>query len=119
MRKLQRIILGTLSVVGIVGLLLACDNPFDNSLGEKVNITPPEIAILDPTPGAFISDNAVLTGRATDDRKVSKIEVGIYANISAGDVSGWSTEGIVYDGSSKFTFTIDTTTLNGGIDGTV
>jgi hypothetical protein len=98
----------------IIGGLLSCDNPFEQGLGAKVNITPPEIRVVRPAVGDVIKGSAAkIYGEAVDDRKVMKIEAAIYQSLgddSPPDTS-WTTEGIEYDGTKNWTYTIDTTAI--------
>jgi hypothetical protein len=71
--KISALVIGA----AVLALFGACDNPFSNNLGEKVNITPPEISISSPSAGDYIKNTVKFKGRADDDRKVVRVEYAI------------------------------------------
>ena len=56
-------------------LVLTTCNLFKAGLGPKVDVTPPEITISSPLPGAYVRGTVVLTGTAADDIGVTSLTV--------------------------------------------
>ena len=102
-----------------LSLLFSCENPFEKGLGDKVNITPPVIQITSPVPGNYIQDITRMEGTATDDRGVTRIEIGVFDTIEDEAPRQWSGEGVMYDGSKNWYYDFDTSSWNGGKDGTI
>ena len=59
----------------LVSLLFGCDNLFQVGLGDKVDIGPPQITLESHASGAYLRGTVTLSGVATDDQTVSRVEI--------------------------------------------
>jgi hypothetical protein len=122
MKQEKKLLQAAALVAVVFAGLLSCENPLKSNLGEKVDVVPPEIRIVSPLSGAYVKDVESFTGVATDDLKVVKVEVGIYAN-GAETITSWSDTGIKLNFKSDmevdWTYTVDTRTISEGGDGTI
>ena len=103
-----------ISAIGaaFLGLFGACDNPFSNSLGEKVDVFPPLITVGAPISGEYIKGTTTFTGHATASQNLRSIEVKIFdTDEKKPPILDWTTTGITLTGSLKeknWSFDLDT-----------
>jgi hypothetical protein len=119
MKRLEKGICAAIFAGLIFGVVLSCENPFEKGLGEKINITPPVVQLINPVPGNYIQDITRIEGTATDDRGVTRIEIGVFDTIEDEAPGQWTSEGIVYDKVKNWYYDFDTSAWNGGKDGTI
>ncbi|WP_198429942.1 Ig-like domain repeat protein, partial [Treponema primitia] len=58
-----------------VGILISCDNPIQTGLGNRVDITGPEVTVLDPEAGDYLNGLVNFNVFADDDIKVEGVFV--------------------------------------------
>jgi hypothetical protein len=63
----------SVSIFALASLSLTTCSLFKSGLGPKVDVTPPEVAITSPVPGAYVHGTVVLTGTASDDIGVTSL----------------------------------------------
>ena len=103
-----------ISVIGaaFLGLFGACDNPFSNNLGEKVDIFPPVITVGAPISGDYIKGTTTFTGHASASRDLRSIEVKIFDTDEKNPpILDWTAAGITLTGGQKekdWSFDLDT-----------
>ncbi len=62
-----------ISALAAASLVLTTCDVFKSGLGPKVDVTPPEVTITSPVPGAYVHGTIVLTGTAADDIGVTSL----------------------------------------------
>ncbi|MDR0473458.1 MAG: hypothetical protein LBH43_07300, partial [Treponema sp.] len=93
-----------IGVIVVLAGFIACDNPFKAGLGEKVDVTPPEIISITPSPGSYIKEkNIIFTVKATDDMGVTKVDIRLKQGLS----DKWVTSAMTSSGADLWTFKLD------------
>jgi hypothetical protein len=64
---------------GIMGFFAACENPFSNNLGAKVDIEPPTIIVETPAAGDYLQGVVRFEGNATAYRELLSAQVKIFS----------------------------------------
>jgi hypothetical protein len=78
----------------VFGFLLSCENPFEQGLGNKVDIIPPTLNLVSPSPtnDRFLSGVVRFSGKAEDDRSVSSVSVSLDSGASWQAVDSYDSE---------------------------
>ena len=63
------------TIIALIALFSTCSNPFRVGLGDSVDLEPPSVRLLEPASGTFLRETVRISGTATDDRSVRKVEI--------------------------------------------
>ncbi|TVR55888.1 MAG: hypothetical protein EA426_14430 [Spirochaetaceae bacterium] len=92
----------------LVSVLFGCENLFQVGLGDKVDIGPPQITLESHASGAYLRGTVTLSGVATDDQAVSRVE------ISHDRGSSWASVTTHDANRGEWSHTLNTTTRPDG-----
>ena len=134
MFQIRKLFVSGIFTILAIGLFLTCDdpnNPFTNSMGEKVVVEPPYIFDVKPVSTAFLNGKVTITGIAKAYAQVTKVEVYIFANSIGQKEVKWTNKlPTAYGGTSvkmlpgppqqkKVELEFDTSKFNNGKDGQI
>ncbi len=68
----------------------ACGNPFQAGLGDKIDITRPEVTLSSHNPGDFLQSLVTFSGSAKDDRQIAAVRIsldGVWVDVDSYDAA--------------------------------
>jgi hypothetical protein len=77
LRSLKQTLVFSVVALLCYGLFISCENPFSNNLGSKVDIEPPTVTEITPTPGAYIKGVTRFEGNASAYRELRSVQIRI------------------------------------------
>jgi hypothetical protein len=108
MKRLEKGIRAAIFAGLIFGVVLSCENPFEQGLGPKVDIIPPTLTLEGPSPASerYLTGLTRFYGKAEDDRAVSSVHV----SLDNGD--SWNPVNSYDPGTKEWFFYLDTLYLD-------